>query len=69
MLIYPINFQSQLLENAPNVIKITDIYKLDEILEETMRVEYGHWNFIDGLIIYEPNIWKRRSNLQGHHFR
>ena len=30
---------------------------------------YGEWNPIHGLKIFEKNIWKRRSNLMGHHFR
>ena len=57
------------LENGLDVIKISDIYKFDEKMEETMKVEYGHWNSSNGLMTYEPNIWKRRANMHGYHFR
>ena len=57
------------IDNGLQVIKISDIYKLDEKMEETLKVEYGHWNSSQGLIAYEPNIWKRRSNMHGYNLR
>ena len=71
---YNINFQinhvfTWSLENSLEVIKISDIYKFNERMEETIKVEYGNWNSVDGLTVYEPNIWKRRSNFQGYKFR
>ena len=58
-----------LSENGPDVFRITDIYKLNEGFAETVRVRYGNWSSINGLIAYEPNIWKRRSNFRGYNFR
>ena len=57
------------LEKGNDTIKITDIYKFDEKMEDTVKVEYGNWDSIHGLTVYEPNIWKRRSNFHGYHFR
>ena len=57
------------IDNGLQVFKISDIYKFDEKMEETMKVKYGHWNSSNGIITYEPNIWKRRSNMHGYNLR
>ena len=48
---------------------IYDIYKIDENSEAVKIVKYAEWDVSNGFTIKEPNIWKRRSNLNGHHLR
>ena len=48
---------------------IYDIYKIDENSEVVKTVKYAGWDALNGFSIKEPNIWKRRSNLNGHHLR
>ena len=48
---------------------IIDIYRIDEFSEDVDIAEYGSWNPIQGLQIYESDIWKRRSNFKGNHLR
>ena len=45
------------------------MYKIDEESDEVDTVKYGTWNNASGLLMIEKNIWKRRSNLKGHHLR
>ena len=49
--------------------EIFDEYKIDEFSNRIFSTRYGEWDPIHGLKIFEKNIWKRRSNLMGHHFR
>ena len=56
-------------DEATNSFVIYDIYKIDEYSETVQIVEHGQWNLLQGLIIFEQNIWKRRSNMKGHKLR
>jgi hypothetical protein len=49
--------------------KIFDKYKLHEHADKLMTEKYGLWDPNEGMTVYEENIWKRRSNLKGRHFR
>ena len=51
------------------VYTIYDIYKIDESSDVVEVVKYAEWNSSNGFNIDEPNIWKRRSNLKGHHLK
>ena len=48
---------------------IYDIYKIDERSDVVETVKFGEWDPLLGLTIAEENIWKRRSDLKGHHLR
>ena len=48
---------------------IYDVYKIDKNSDEVEIVEFGDWNTATGLTVAEENIWKRRSNLKGHHLK
>lgn len=48
---------------------IYDIYKIDETSDMVETVKFAEWNASLGLSIVEENIWKRRSDLKGHHLR
>ena len=48
---------------------IYDIYKIDENSQTVETRKFAVWNPFQGLSITEDNIWKRRSNLKGHHLR
>ena len=48
---------------------IYDIYKIDESSEAVEMRKFADWNISKGLSIMERNIWKRRSDLMGHHLR
>ena len=52
-----------------NSYSIYDIYKIDENSETVETRKFAVWNPFQGLSIAEENIWKRRSNLKGHHLR
>ena len=56
-----------ILGNA--VYTIYDIYKIDESSDVVEVVKYAEWNATNGFNVDEPNIWKRRSNLKGHHLK
>ena len=58
-----------LIEKYDGKFKIFDEYKIDELSSMVFSEKYGEWDPIYGLTVYEENIWKRRSNLQGHHLR
>jgi len=51
------------------VYTIFEIYKIDEFSEDVEVVEYGTWDPYHGVIIFEKDIWKRRSNFKGRHLR
>ena len=55
--------------SARNTFFIYDIYKIDENSQEVETREFAEWNPLQGLKILEPNMWKRRSNMKGHHIR
>ena len=48
---------------------IKDIYKIDKNLEKIQIEEYGRWDAMKGISVFEPNIFKRRSNFHGHQFK
>ena len=58
-----------ILDNYDGKFRIYDQYKIDEYSNLIMSAKYGEWDPVDGLTLYEENIWKRRSNLKGHRFR
>ena len=68
-----IECQNSLKHSGMNVLPrfgIYDIYKIDEHSTNVITKEYGEWNPNDGiLLVYEKNIWKRRSNLTGRNIR
>ena len=51
------------------VYTLYDVYKIDEESNVVETVKFAEWDPLNGLTIAEPNIWKRRSNLKGHHLR
>ena len=51
------------------MFKIFDEYKLYEQSDKLMIAKYGEWDPNEGMTVYEEDIWKRRSNLKGHHIR
>ena len=48
---------------------IFDQYKLHEDSDKLMIEKYGKWDPNKGMTVHEKNVWKRRSNLKGHHIR
>ena len=50
-------------------MNIQEHYKIDEQAENIISLNYGQWDSWRGITIVEPNIWKRRSDLQGYNFR
>ena len=48
---------------------IYDVYKINKNSREVEIVKFGDWNTATALTVAEENIWKRRSNLKGHHLR
>ena len=50
-------------------MNIREHYKIDEQAENIISLNYGQWDSWRGITIVEPNIWKRRSDLQGYNFR
>ena len=56
-------------DNFSSTIKVEDIYKIDEQKEELLRADYGLWDTFNGMVTYEPNIFRRRSNFHGHVLR
>ena len=57
------------LGNYDGRFRIFDEYKIDEYSNFITSAKYGEWDPRAGLTVYEENIWKRRSNLKGHHIR
>ena len=55
-------------ENYQDKFLIFDEYKINENSNQILSAKYGEWNPVDGLSMYEENIWKRRANLKGHQF-
>ena len=37
--------------------------------ENVMDVMYGEWEDDVGVTVFQNNIWRRRTNLQGHELR
>ena len=56
-------------DNVSSTIKIKDIYKIDEQKDELLRADYGLWDAFNGIVTYEANIFRRRSDFQGHVLR
>ena len=56
-------------DNVSSTIKIKDIYKIDEQKDELLRADYGLWDAFNGMVTYEANIFRRRSDFQGHVLR
>ena len=54
---------------SDGTFKIFDKYKLHVQTNQLMMAKYGEWEPNEGMTVYEENIWKRRSNLKGHHIR
>ena len=50
-------------------ISIYDVYKIDKNFEDVQATALGEWNELHGLRIYEKNMWKRRSNMNGYTIR
>ena len=48
---------------------IHDVYKIKESAGKAEIVEYGNWDIDNGISVKETNIWKRRSNLNGHQIK
>ena len=46
-----------------------DVYKIDEFSETVEVREYAKWIPSQGLSVVDDNMWKRRSDLKGHHLR
>ena len=52
-------------ENGERIISIQDVYKIDERGENITTAFYGHFDPANGILnLTEPNLWKRRGNLQ-----
>ena len=48
-------------------ISIQDVYKIDERGENITTTFYGYFDPANGILnLTEPNLWKRRGNLQLH---
>ena len=62
-------WQFSFADNFSSIIKIEDIYKIDEQKEEMLHAYYGLWDSMNGMVTYETNIFHRRSNFQGHTLR
>ena len=56
-------------EQNTGLLSIRDIYKIDERLEMIYKEKYGQWDVKKGLKVYQPSIFRRRSNFHGHEFR
>ena len=52
-----------------SIYNIYDIYKIDERSNEVEVRKYAKWTNSMDLEYIEQNIWKRRSDLRGNHFR
>ena len=51
--------------NGERKISIQDVYKIDERGENIATAFYGHFDPANGILnLTEPNLWKRRGNLQ-----
>ena len=50
-------------------IAIHDIYKTETNSKRILKVPYGKWDSNSNLSVIEPDMWKRRSDLQGHNLR
>ena len=55
-----------MLANYEGKFRIFDEYKIDQNSNLVLSTQYGDWDPVYGLTVYEENIWKRRSNLQGY---
>ena len=54
-------------KNVERKISIQDVYKIDERGENITTAFYGHFDTANGILnLTEPNLWKRRGNLQLH---
>ena len=51
-----------------NIIDIYDVYRIT-MESQIILKEFGRWERTYGLIIPDPDIWSRRSSLNGHHLR
>ena len=52
-------------KNVERNISIQDVYKIDERGENIATAFYGHFDPANGILnLTEPNLWKRRGNLQ-----
>ena len=54
---------------AGSSYSLYDVYKIDEFSETVEVREYAKWNPSQGLSVVDDNMWKRRSDLKGHHLR
>ena len=50
-------------------MSIQDVYKTDEHSKMIHVEDYGQWEVKKGMKVFEPNIFKRRSNFHGHEFK
>ena len=48
---------------------IKDIYKIDKDSDKIQIQEYGQWDAMKGITVFEPDIFNRRSNFHGHQFK
>ena len=52
-------------EERDRKISIQDVYKIDERGENITTAFYGHFDPANGILnLTEPNLWKRRGNLE-----
>ena len=47
------------------MISIQDVYKMDKNSKSILTERYGTWDQKKGLKVFEPDIYKRRSNFNG----
>ena len=50
-------------------IIIHDVYKTKDDSETIIKAMYGKWDSKSHITVLEPDIWKRRANLQGHNLQ
>ena len=60
---------SYIFGESDSRFKIFDKYKLNAHTDDLMIEKYGEWDPNEGITVYEQNVWKRRSNMKGHHIR
>ena len=58
-------FSHLYVKKVERKIFIQDVYKIDEQGENIATAFYGYFDPANGILnLTEPNLWKRRGNLQ-----
>ena len=60
---------NHILENGTSSMNVREYYKIDEQSQNIITLNYGQWDSLKGITVAQPNIWKRRSDLQEYTFR